>query len=279
MTSAPSDPTDGPRQEPGAPTDLRRSIEALLPSSRPAWAMMPSVAATHFSNMLLFVSAALQHVGIEHVIQYGSLLGAARLGAALPWDEDHDLFALDTDLDTLHERLEPILSAHGYRMVRDPRDFWWVRERWWAAASGHLSLAVLPPLEQRVEDLPVWEGGAPHLLVDELRPLRALPFHGGCIWGPAATDAVLERLYGRSGSAEVMSRFIAPPSDPETAAFWARVKTADRLDWPAISERFRRRSRLAPLLAVPWWWFNGGYIVGINALKRRARRWWSDPSS
>jgi len=246
-------------------------IETLLPSSRPRWAMMPRVAATHFTDLLLFVCSVLEYVGIEHVINYGSLLGAARLGSPLPWDEDHDLYVVDVDLASVRRRIEPIVTAHGYRLVPDRRGFLWIRHRLWAAGSGHLALDVLP-LVADPADLPVWEGGAPHLVQGELRPLRRLPFYGSFVWAPAATEALLVRLYGTSGSVETMSAFAAPPIAPETAAFWARVRTPAQLDWPAISSRFRSCSRLAPLRAVPWWWFNGGYIVILNRLKKFARR-------
>ncbi|HTR87612.1 MAG TPA: LicD family protein [Reyranella sp.] len=248
-------------------------LETLLPSSRPDWANMPPVAATHFTNLLLFVCAALDHLGVEHVIHYGSLLGAARLGSPLPWDEDHDLFVVDTDLTELRARLQPLLEAHGYRVVPDRRGFLWIKDRYWAAGSGHLALDVLPPTMDRVADLPVWEGGAPHMIHGELRPLRPLPFCGSFVWAPAAVEPILVRLYGPSGSVETMSRFSAPRIDPDTAAFWAAARPAGQLDWPAISRRFQSRSRWRHLLAVPWWWFNGGYIVGIDLLKKWARRW------
>mgnify|MGYP001765199647 CR=1 FL=1 len=233
--------------------------------------MMPSGPATHFAEMMLFSAAVLEHVGIEYVIHYGSLLGAARLGAPLPWDEDHDVFMLDVDIDDVWRRTEAIFDAHGYRLSRDWRGFIWVREKLWPAASGHVALDVLPPLGERVEDLPVWEGGAPHLVPAELRPLKRVPFYSTFIWGPAATETILARLYGESASEAAMAAFRAPPMTPEAAAFWARARTPERLDWEAISERFRNRSRWRHLLNVPWWWFNGGYIVAINALRRRAR--------
>ena len=233
--------------------------------------MMPSGPSTHFAEMMLFSAAVLEHLGIEYVIHYGSLLGAARLGGPLPWDEDHDVFLLDVDLDDVWRRTEAIFAAHGYRLVRDRRGFIWVREKYWPAGAGHVALDVLPPLVERVEDLPVWEGGAPHLVPSELRPLKRLPFYSTFIWAPAATETVLERLYGASAGAAVMAGFAAAPMKPEAAAFWARARTAEGLDWEAISQRFRSRSRWRHLLNVPWWWFNGGYILAVNALRRRAR--------
>jgi len=249
---------------------LVERMSRLLASSRPRWAMMPSGPATHFAEMLLFVASALDHVGIENVIHYGSLLGAARLGAPLPWDEDHDLFVVDTSHEEVQAKLGDLFAAHGFRLVPDSGGFFWVREKYWLAASGHLALEFLPPLMERPEDLPQWKGGAPHLLETELRPLIRLPLYSSHVTAPAKTEDVLKRIYGEDGSPAVMQRFRAPPMRAEAAAFWAKARTPDRLDWDAISARFRARSRIKPLLYVPWWWFNGGYIIWINKFRRWA---------
>lgn len=232
---------------------------------------MPSGPATHFTDQLLFVASALDHCGIDYIIHYGSLLGAARLGGPLPWDEDHDLFAIGVDLDTIRAKMEALLDQHGFRLTLDPRGFFWVRDKLWPAASGHLALAILPPIEPTVADLPIWEGGAPHLAEGELRPLRRLPFHSSFIWGPAETERVLARLYGASAGEDVMAAFTTPPLAPDADAFWARSRTTGGLDWPAISQRFRTRSRWTHLRLVPWWWFNGGYIIAINKIRAWAR--------
>lgn len=245
-------------------------LASLRPSSRPAWAMMPEAAGTPFGELLLFVCAALDHLGVEHVIHYGSLLGAARLGGPLPWDEDHDLFVIDTDLYRLRRHLEPILTAHGYRVSRDKRGFLWIKERFWSAGAGHLALDVLPPPVAAPDPLPVWEGGAPHLAQGELYPLRPLPFCGSFVWAPAAHEAVISRLYGEAGGEAAFTRFSAPPFSPRSRAFWTAARQPERMDWPAISRRFQGRSRVRPLFGTPWWWFNGLYILGINAVKRWA---------
>lgn len=246
---------------------LLRRLASLRPSSRPDWAMMPEAAATPFGELLLFVCAALDYLGVEHVIHYGSLLGAARLGGALPWDEDHDLFVIDTDLDRLRRHLEPILVAHGYRVSRDRRGFLWIKERFWFAGAGHLALDVLPPPVAASDPLPVWDGGAPHLTQGELYPLRPLPFHGSFVWAPAAYEAVIHRLYGEAGGEAALARFSAPPFASRSRAFWTVARQPERMDWPAISRRFQGRSRVRPLFGTPWWWFNGLYILAIGVVK------------
>lgn len=248
---------------------LERAIQ-LLPSSRPRLAMMPRGVATRFTDLLLFTVSVLDHLGIKSIIHYGTLLGAARLGTPLPWDEDHDLFVYDVTREEIETRVRPILEAHHYATVWDERGFLWVRERHWKAGSGHLGLAFLPPLVDRVEDLPVWKGGAPHLAVGELEPRIVLPLAGSHVHGPAATERLLSRLYGESASVAVMARFKPTPIEAETRAFWQAARTPERLDWAAISARFQARSRWRHLVGLPWWWFNGGYIIGINKLKRWA---------
>lgn len=251
---------------------LLDQIASLLPSSRPRWANMPKIAATPFADMLLFVCAVLDQLGIENVIHYGSLLGAARLGSPLPWDEDHDLFVVDVDLSVVREQIEPILRAHGYRIVADPRGFLWVKERFWVAGSGHLAIDILPPLIAPPDKLPVWPGGAPHMWRHELRPLRRLPFCGSFLWAPCATEAVLARLYGETGSIRTMARFSPVNTYADVVAFWTKARSPIEQNWSAISHRFRSRSRWRYLMALPWWWFNGGYVLAINGLKNWSRR-------
>lgn len=233
--------------------------------------MMPRGAATHFSELLLFVLAALEEHQIEYILQFGTLLGAARLGGPLPWDDDHDVYVIDAQPQQLRAWLQPLLEEHGFRLSWDERGFFWVRERLWAADSGHLALHFLPPLVSNSQPLPVWEGGAPDLWESELRPLQRLPYYSTYIQAPLALEALLERCYGASGQPPAMAGFRAPAVSEEFLAFWGQARTPEKLDWPAISARFKRRSRWRHLLHLPWWWFNGAYILLISKLRRWAR--------
>lgn len=255
------------------PNSMLERMTRWLPSSRPRLAMMPRRVATHFNDLLMFTVATLDHVGIPYIIHYGTLLGAARLDGSLPWDEDHDLFVFDVTREEIETKLRPIFEAHHFVTKWDPQGFLWVLERYWMAGSGYLSILFLPPLVEREEDLPVWPGGAPHLMHGELLPLQNLPMHGSTICAPAATETLLTRLYGESASPAVMARHTATPIDPEARAFWSRARAPGQpQDWPAISARFKARSRWRYHLAAPWWWFNGGYIIIINKLKAWARK-------
>jgi hypothetical protein len=244
----------------------------LYPSSRPAWAMMPTGVATHFTELLFFTLSALEHAGLNYVVHWGSLLGAVRLQGPLPWDDDHDVFLYGVDIDDVHRKLADVIIDHGYVLVRDPRGFFWVRDKHWPAASGHLALEFLPPLVPNPQDLPVWEGGAPHLLASELERTQDVPFYGSYIRAPAEVEPVLARLYGAAGTPAVMKAFTRPALHADMADFWAHARQPGQLDWPAISARAKRRSQWLPLLAVPWWWFNGAYIIAIGKIRSWARR-------
>ena len=207
---------------------------------------------------------------IPYIIHYGTLLGATRLGAPLPWDEDHDVFVYNVTPAELRLKLEALLSSHGFKLIPDEGGFFWVRERHWWAASGHLALEFLPPLLENSNELPIWKGGAPHLLSSELEPRVKLPLYSSFIMAPSGREALLWRLYAESGSDAAMKDFKAPRITTEAELFWRHARHPDRLDWEAISERFSNRSKWKHLLNVPWWWFNGGYIVVIGLLKKWA---------
>jgi LicD family len=246
-------------------------LAGLLPSQRPRISMMPRRVATTFVENLFFLLSVLELEGIRYVVHYGTLLGAHRLGGVAPWDEDADIYILDGPPATVRARVESRLAGHGLHLLPDD-GFFWVRQRRWIAGQGFNALHFLPPLREGGEGTPTDDG--PALCAGELHPLRRLPFHSSFVWGPAAPDPILERLYGRSGSVEVMSRFRAAPIHPEAEAFWRRARPVDELpDWPAISDRFRRRSGWSHLLGMPWLWFNGTYDYHVlPALRGTGRR-------
>ncbi|MBT9584924.1 LicD family protein [bacterium] len=233
---------------------------------------MPRHVGDNFAENLFFLLSALEFLRFEHIAHFGSLLGAARLQGTLPWDEDHDIYLVDCSRNAVEAGLRPILEAHGFELEYDSRHFFWVRQKHWYAASGHLALHFLPALIEHTEDLPVWKGGAPHLLRSELRPLRRYPFYSSYIFAPAESEQPLQRLYAESGSPTTMGRFRSAPIHPETKRFWAAARPApNALDWPAICKRFRQRSRWNHMSCLPWWWFNGAFIIGINRLRAWAQ--------
>lgn len=246
---------------------------SLLFSSRPRWAMMPTHAATPFADALLFTVSLLDELRIPYVAHYGTLLGAVRLGGVAPWDEDADLYILEGDLASLALRLESALVHHGFESrMRVKGDALYVRRRPWLAGQGHIGISVLPvalPAGTTPDD-PGWDA---YMSLDELRPLQRLRFYSSHIEGPALPEPVLERLYGKDGSPEVMSRFVAPRVSAPCHRFWAEARPIDGpTDWPRISRHFTLKAETwSHMLAFPWWWFNGAYNIGIDRLRRFGR--------
>lgn len=245
-------------------------MQGLLFSSRPAWALMPGFVASNFAENLLFLLSALEHVGLPYVAHFGTLLGAVRLGGICPWDEDADIYLIDQDRGSVERSLRGTLEEHAFQLVYDPRDFFWARQSPWWAGQGHIGLSFLPKVAPAGSPPPTHPED-PALAWEELYPLARLPYYGTWLWGPADAESVIRRLYGETGSVSTLSRFRAPRIDPEAAVFWMAARGHDRLDWDAISARFRARAahrRFAHAATWPWWWWNGAYNIGIKRLRR-----------
>lgn len=230
---------------------------------------MPGYVAANFVENLLFTLSACERAGVRYFAHWGTLLGAHRLEGLCPWDEDADVFLLDEDRASIERKLGDVLRAHGFDLTWDAGGHYWVRQRPWWAGQGHVALEFLPRAPAG-SPRPDWDPWLPPAM---LLPLRPYPFYGSWIAGPADAEAVLDRLYGETGRPAAMERFTAPPVPPEARAFWSEAR-AGTLDWEAISARFLQRKRSRPLHHVatfPWWWFNGGYNVGIKRLRGLGR--------
>jgi hypothetical protein len=247
-------------------------LEAALYSDRPAWAMMPGLVATEFAELAFFVSSLLERLGVEHVAHYGTLLGASRLGGFAPWDEDIDLYVVDTDLGKAEALLGPELAPRGFEMVaRRAGDASYIRPRGWLAGQGHVGLSALPPLSLGDADPRSW-GWDATLRANELRPIGRTRFYSSWLPTPALPEPILERLYASSGAAETMSRFRAPAIRPRVAEFWSLARPIHgETDWPAISARFERPRRARRAMTWPWWWFNGAYNVAVRKARAVGR--------
>jgi hypothetical protein len=250
---------------------LASSLQYMLDSHRPSFAMMPGYVASNLADNLLFLLALLDRLGIEYVAHYGTLLGAARLGGLAPWDEDADVYIVDLDFEALQARIGAALAAHGFEaFLTESRDALIVRQVPWVAGQGHIGVSLWPgTLDDRVDPREMeWDAYMRH---SEYSPPRRYPFYGSYVTGPAQPDPVLDRLYGLAGSIEVMERFRAPQVSPAQVTFWSRARPIDGdADWDAISARFVARARGVPWHAAtfPWWWFNGAYNIGVRTLRK-----------
>jgi len=75
----------------------------------------PDCCTDHLRELATFVNDLLERHRILHWVDYGTLLGAVRDGAFIPWDEDVDFGILAHDLGTVRA-LEPEITAAGYEM-------------------------------------------------------------------------------------------------------------------------------------------------------------------
>jgi len=252
-------------------TRLSLTLKSALFSQRPMFAMMPSYVASNFVDNLLFVLALLDHLRIEHIAHYGTLLGAVHLGGVAPWDEDADIFVFAPDFESVRERIEPALAVHGFEVVYTARrDALLVRQVPWIAGQGHVGLSLWPGSLDDADDPTDMEWDA-FMRHSEAYPMRRYPFHGSYVVGPAKPNPVLERLYGGAASSAAMDRFRSPSTSSTQHAFWSRTRPLEgEADWDAISAYVRKRASGIPWHAAtfPWWWFNGAYNVGVRVVRK-----------
>jgi lipopolysaccharide cholinephosphotransferase len=72
---------------------------------------------------LLLLKKVMDQAGIHFGLAFGTLLGAIRDGAFIPWDEDVDVFIVEEDLDDFLCLL-PVLRDAGLPLVRHEKDLY-----------------------------------------------------------------------------------------------------------------------------------------------------------
>jgi hypothetical protein len=238
--------------------------------------MMPGWVATPFAEDALYVCSLLDHLGVEHIAHYGTLLGAVRLGGVAPWDEDTDLYVRGWTLPALADLLAEPLGRAGFEVLPLWDDALCIRRRPWLAGQGHVGISVLPDPFHDATDPATFTWDA-LLLQSEYAPRQRVPFYSSWVWGPARAEPVLARIYGHAGSEAVMARYSRPPLADEAAAFWRAARPLDGpRDWAAIETRFATRARsagrYAHALTWAWWWANGAYNEGVRRVRATGRR-------
>jgi len=80
--------------------------------------LRPDCCTEHLLELIGFVHEVLAEHGIRHWLDFGTLLGAVRDGALIPWDNDADLGILARDAGAVIA-LRDELEAPGYRLFLD----------------------------------------------------------------------------------------------------------------------------------------------------------------
>lgn len=75
--------------------------------------LRPDCCTAHLREILFFVDDLLTELGISHWIDFGTLLGAVRHGAFIPWDEDVDISFVDSQPSML-PLLAQLCTEAGY---------------------------------------------------------------------------------------------------------------------------------------------------------------------
>lgn len=260
-------------------TALRARLRNLRPSDRPRLLMMPSWFASDAVDSLLFVISALEQHGFRPVAHKGLLLGALRLRGLLPWDDDTDVFLLDTSPHEMDARVAPVCRAHGFTLRFRRQHGYFFAFPTTLLPFAHAGLTELGLLTRtETTDGTQFDAHEPRrrLHAHELLPLGRVPFYGSWVPGPAQPEVAMARMYGSLAAPEVMRRFRAPAVSPEVEAFWRSARPMDGPpDWPRISARFAARARRPgfqsrQLLGAAWHLLNRGHWLTTDALRALA---------
>jgi hypothetical protein len=101
-------------------------------------AARPPCCTAHLTELTEFVHELLERHGITHWVDYGTLLGAVRDQALIPWDGDVDFGVLKTDVPRILA-LEAEIAARGHVVDIDSGDGA-IRIQYSAANEQHLDL-------------------------------------------------------------------------------------------------------------------------------------------
>ncbi len=106
-------------------------------------------------DILLHVDRALKSLGIQYILDFGTLLGACRHGGFIPWDDDIDVSMSVRDMDLFLREGPKLLPSHlsiarhpfaGVIKVEDNR--YWIHARTHLRGGGetetHLAIDIFP---------------------------------------------------------------------------------------------------------------------------------------
>lgn len=258
---------------------LRVDPEALLPSRRPKFLMMPSSNADLLADTLLTALSIIEAQGFAYTAHQGTLLGAARLGGLLSWDVDADIGLLEGNAEQVQASLERALDECGLALVFSPKAYYYTI-RPFIRVFGRRVL-MFPMIEVILLSTTVdpHTGGIAHdrhsprrmFGPGELLPLRPYPWHTSFISGPADPEPVLRRLYGGGGQPAAFAGHRPAHLSEEAASFWRQARRLDQpVDLTAIRARAGRGRWGRLLRSAPWYAANGVYTEVLERVRRKA---------
>jgi hypothetical protein len=238
----------------------------------------PACCTAHLIEVVAFIDDLLTKHEIQHWLDYGTLLGAARDEQFIPWDDDGDIGVLAEDRDRILA-LAPEIAAAGYhvdtRSPAEPRINYslvngvGVDVSFWARVGDRL----VPTFSETW----AWPGqrGRTTFPAAYLEPGTQVRLYGHSFPAPAPLDAFLsENRYGpdymtpRRG-VPAGSRWLTPPTAEEMTPATVKL-VASITDREPVVRELLYRSRLYRL--PPWrkYWIEAG-LPRVPAAWARAR--------
>jgi hypothetical protein len=227
-------------------------------------AMRPPCCTAHLTELTEFVHELLARHEITHWVDYGTLLGAVRDEAFIPWDDDVDFGVLEHDVPRVLA-LEPEITARGYavdttrlgaiRIQYSPAnerhvDLWWWREENGRLVSDEPGSYDWPGLSNRTAFPPAY--------LDDLQPVT---LYGKPYPAPSPVhDFLVEHRYGPDymvPARPVVSVWLRPEIGPDemTPTVKRLLDRFSELDFRLAQLKHRSRLRHTR----PWRaWCNAG---------------------
>jgi len=151
---------------------------------------MPECCYSHLKEMILYLCKTFEEKNMRYWIDYGTLLGAARDGNIIPWDDDGDMGILESDLPKLIKLSKEVVHL-GYEMNVT------------TVYNQGLARLFYSRMNRRYVDIYVWHDYGTFITnggykIDKglFTPLREINLHGQMVKCLNNYELYLEGLYG-----------------------------------------------------------------------------------
>jgi hypothetical protein len=151
---------------------------------------MPECCYNHLKEMILYLCKTFDEKNICYWIDYGTLLGAARDGNIIPWDDDGDIGILESDLPKLTKLSKEVVRL-GYELNVN------------TVYNQSLARLYYSRVNQRYVDIYIWHdlgkfiSNSGYKIDKELfTPIQEINLHGQMVKCLNNYELYLEGLYG-----------------------------------------------------------------------------------